>query len=204
MQTDKFVFEQPTRVIVSGPSGCGKTEFMQRVIQHRNELFSPVPQRVIYTFKYAQPWFKKFPDVHFTQTIPEHFSVPSLLVIDDIVCDRTTLKECVSLFVRGSHHLNVSVFLLTQNLFEQSPEYRTMSLNANQFVLFKTVRGMQQIQNLGRQIYGREKARHFMDAYIDATRPPYSYLLVDVSPTQDYRLRSHIFPTEEEIVYLVE
>jgi len=139
---NKFMFVHPTRCVLSGPSGCGKSEFMQRVIKERHTLFTIVPKRVVYTFKYPQAWFSKFPDVEFIKEIPADLdaSVPSLVVIDDIVTDPEALKESTSLFVRGSHHLNASVFFITQNLFASSTHFRTISLNANQFVLFKTVR----------------------------------------------------------------
>jgi hypothetical protein len=203
METNKFVFVHPTRCVISGPSGCGKTEFMQKVIQYRAQLFTVTPHRVIYTYKYPQSWFTKFVGVEFVQEIPTHIdaSTPSLIVIDDIVCDNSVMKQCVSLFVRGSHHLNVSV---TQNLFASSNEFRTISLNTNQFVLFKTVRGIRQVEYMARQIYSNSETQEFIKAYKDATRKPYSYLLLDIDPTQEHRVRSNIFPDEEEIVYLLE
>jgi hypothetical protein len=206
MEANKFVFVHPTRCVISGPSGCGKSEFMQKVILHRAEMFTEVPLRVIYTYKYPQAWFKKFQDVEFVQDIPTHLdlSLPSLIVIDDIVCDPDVMKQCVSLFVRGSHHLNASVFFITQNLFANSSEFRTISLNTNQFVLFKTVRGKHQIERLAQQIYSKKETQEFLKAYKDATREPYSYLLLDLEATQEHRVRSNIFPDEEEIIYLLE
>ena len=202
---NKFTFVHPTRCLAAGPSGCGKTEFIQKVILHKDALFTTPPQRIIFTFKYPQKWFSKFPHVEFTKEVPELLdpSVPSLIVLDDIVCDAAALKICASLFIRGSHHMNVSVFFLTQNLFSSSNHYRTISLNSTQFVLFKTVRGLHQIETLGRQIY-KQNVKEFMNAYKDSTIDPYSYLLVDLHPTQEHRLRTHIFPNEEEVVYVIE
>lgn len=204
--TNKFIFVHPTRCIVSGPSGCGKTEFIKKVIIHKDALFTTPPVRIIYTYKYPQNWFSKFQNVEFTKEVPEQLdpSIPSLVVLDDILCDASALKMCASLFVRGSHHLNASVFFVTQNLFSSSNEFRTISLNSTQFVLFQTVRGIHQIETLGRQIYRRNNVKEFMNAYKDATAEPYSYLLLDLHPTQELRLRAHIFPNEEEHIYIIE
>jgi len=42
-----------------------------------------------------------------------------------------------------------------------------------------------------------------VEAYKDATREPYSYLLVDLRPEQDddLRLRTNIFPRETHYMY---
>ena len=180
---------------------------MQKVIRHRDKLFTTtIPTRVLYTYKYPQTWFSDYPGVEFVKQIPQNLNpnIPSLVVLDDLICDNTLLKECASLFVRGSHHLNASVFFITQNLFVNVCDFRTISLNANQFVLFKTVRGINQIEHLARQIYNKNETRQFMNAYKDATRDAYSYLLLDLEPTQHFRLRSHIFPNEEEYIYVLE
>ena len=205
METNKYVFEHPCRCLIAGPSGSGKSEFIKKVIRHRARLFSVTPQRIIYTYKYPQAWMVDFPNVEFTTEVPTILdpALPSMVVLDDIVCDANALNECVSLFVRGSHHMNASVFFLTQNLFAGSSQYRTISLNSTQFVLFKTIRGLHQIETLGRQIFGKKS--EFMKVYKDATESPYSYLLIDLSPTQTYRLRARVLPGEEyEIVYLLQ
>jgi len=70
-----------------------------------------------------------------------------------------------------------------------------MSLNAHYMVLFMNPRDVSQFANLARQMY--PKASQFaVEAYRDATREPYSYLLVDMRPVQDeeLRLRTNIFP----------
>ena len=100
--------------------------------------------------------------------------------------------------------MNATIVFITQNLFVSSPDFRTISLNANQIVMFKTLRGMHQIEHLGRQIFGKRQASEFLEAYKTATRKPFSYLLLDLQPDQTHRLRSRIFPEEEELVYILE
>ena len=105
-----------------------------------------------------------------------------------------------NLFSLESHHRNLSVFLLLQNLFHQGKYARDISLNSHYFILFKNPRDCQQIRYLGTQLGIKKKLR---DAYEDATLLPFSYLLIDLSPRSDstYMLRSHIFPFEDMVVY---
>jgi hypothetical protein len=205
MEAYKFLFAHPSRTLISGPSGCGKTEFVKKVILYKNDMFTIVPKRILYTFKYEQSWFSEFPDVEFTKEVPTLLDPdePSLVIIDDVACENVALKESASLFVRGSHHMNASVFFITQNLFVSSVDFRTISLNASQLVLFKTIRGLHQIEHLGRQIFGSKESRDFVKVYLDATKAPYSYLIVDLDPMQEHRLRTNVFPLEEEVVYLL-
>ena len=55
---------------------------------------------------------------------------------------------------------------------------------------------------LARQVYP-EDSNSLYKAYLDATRRPHSYLLLDPSQVTDDRLlfRTDIFPTEQTIVY---
>ena len=206
METNKFIFPVSTRCVLSAPSGGGKTVFTRKVIDNCQTLFTHPPRRIIYTYKYPQVWFECYSDrVQFSKEVPSDLdgSYHSLVILDDLMCERQALEEAVSLFVRGSHHLNCSIFFLTQNLFASSPHFRTISLNATHFVLFKTIRGYHQIEHFGRQIFG-PSTKEFMSAYKDATREAFNYLVVDLTPEQDYRLRSKIFPDESEIVYTIE
>ena len=57
-----------------------------------------------------------------------------------------------SYFTRGSHHKNVSVILVTQNLFHPNKHFRTASLNAQYMIIFKNPRDSLQIKYLGRSI----------------------------------------------------
>jgi len=108
-----------------------------------------------------------------------------------------------SLFTKGSHHRNVSVVYLAQNLFPKNKFARTISLNAHYMVLFKNPRYATQFANLARQMYPH-KSQFAVEAYKDATREPYSYLLIDLRPEHDddLRLQTNIFPGETHYVYV--
>ena len=112
-------------------------------------------------------------------------------------------ETIANMFTKGSHHRNISVVFLAQNLFPKNKFARTMSLNAHYMVLFKNPRDVSQFANLARQMYPKS-SQFAVEAYRDATREPYSYLLVDLRPDQDeeLRLRTNIFPGETHYVYV--
>ena len=97
----------------------------------------------------------------------------------------------------------MSVVYLAQNLFLKNKFTRTISLNAHYMVLFKNPRDATQFANLARQMYPHT-SKFAVEAYKDATRSPYSYLLIDLRPEQDddLRLRTNIFPGETHYVYI--
>ena len=71
-------------------------------------------------------------------------------------------------------------------------------------VLFKNPRDATQMSHLARQMYpGR--AKFVQEAFKDATRLPYGYLLVDLKQDtpEDMSLRTAIFPDDDvQYVYL--
>jgi len=84
------------------------------------------------------------------------------------------------LFTRGSHHRNISVILITQNLFHQGRNFKDISLNAKYFVLFKNVRDKRQFSNLGNQVLPEDNTGLFK-AYLDAKKRDHGYLFLDLT-----------------------
>ena len=80
---------------------------------------------------------------------------------------------------------------ITQNIFDKSPQNRTISLNAHYLVLFKNPRDKSQVEILGRQL----SMPHLTSAYHEATRVAHGYLMVNLSPQipDELRLRSQLF-----------
>ena len=93
---------------------------------------------------------------------------------------------------QGSHHRNLTVLFLNQNVFTQGKNARNIGLNAHHMILFKNQRDFQQIKSLGRQL-GLGKCLE--EAYADALSERYGYLVVDMSPHNEdaHRLRTKIF-----------
>ena len=109
----------------------------------------------------------------------------------------------VDFFLKGSHHRNLHVFLLVQNLYNK--KIREISLNAHVVIIFKSRRDLAQIKTFCTQV---EPAnwRAVFAAYQDATAEPgFPYFLFDFHPAtpEMLRFRSKILPHEAQTFYVL-
>lgn len=162
---------------------------------------------IIYCLPDDQPiddYFEKFTVIRGIPEVSLFSDLRSrLVVIDDLM--RETNSDLVDLFTKGSHHFNVSIMYITQNIFNQGKGRRTISLNTHYIVAFKNPRDRVQIQTLSRQVCP-ENCRYVQEAYKDATETPFGYLVFDLKQsTPDlHRYRTNIFPSDvpQDIVYV--
>ena len=78
-------------------------------------------------------------------------NVPTIIVLDDLM-DSAYSTKVSQLFTKGSHHRNISLLLITQNLFHKGPSSRDISLNSKYIVVFKNPRDKTQVVHLARQV----------------------------------------------------
>lgn len=201
-------FTCPTTICLSGVTQSGKTTWVKKLIQHRKVLLDPAPTKIMYCYGVWQPAFESLKNVKFQKDLPTEETIdqfadgsPCLIVLDDLMDAVVKSEEVQRLFVRGSHHRNITVIYINQNMFHQGKCARTISLNCHYLVLFKNPRDFSQIQYLGRQI-GLGKT--LVEAYEDCMLERYNYLVVDLSPhsSSDRKLFGHVFPGEEEVAYV--
>ena len=199
-------WQTPFTCLVAGPSGAGKTVFVTKFIRFLKEMTHPPPEEVVWCYGEWQEGYRETENVIFQEGLPNEDQWTDgksrLLIIDDLMAE--TDHSVTRLFTKGSHHRNISVMLIVQNLFFKNKESRTISLNSHYMVLFKNPRDASQITQLAKQMYPG-KTRWMQEAYKDATSRPFGYLLVDLrqSTPEHLRLRSHIFPDEQpQEVYL--
>jgi hypothetical protein len=193
-------FRCPSGIHIVGPTMSGKSTLTRRLLNDRDELFIKPFDRVIYAYSVLQDSFKKIKgNVEFIQGISailenENFFDPNennLLVLDDLMDEIADNHRASVLFTRGIHHKNVTVIFLYQNLFKKGTAMRDITLNSQYFLLFKSPRDVQQIKLLGRQL----GLPHLECAYKKAIKERYGFLLVNLHPECDERLRlqSNIF-----------
>ena len=137
-------------MMLAGPTGSGKTCWMKQLLERANTMINPPPERIIWCYTRWQPLFSemqsRIKNILFLQGLHENLNddsfidtrYPSLIVIDDLMRDATNSKDVCELFVEGSHHSNISVACILQNGFSKRKENRTMSINTQYMVLFKT------------------------------------------------------------------
>jgi len=128
---------------------------------------------------------------------------PCLIILDDLLTEVYSEDVCV-LFTRGSHHRNISVISITQYLFHQGRNCRDISLYAKYLVLFKNVSDKRQFSYLANEVLPEDSSGLFK-AYLDATKRPHGYLLLDLTQDSEdqYRFRTNVFPHEHPpIIYI--
>ena len=126
----------------------------------------------------------------------------TIIVIDDYFVEAANNNQVLALFSRG-RHLNLSVILLSQNLFHNGKYARDMSLNMDYIVLFRNVRDASQIRHLGQQMYPENKD-FLVNVFRDATKEPYSHLFLDLrsNSIDTLRVRANILKYYYQTIYL--
>jgi len=192
--------------LVSGPTGSGKSYFAFNLVVHAQSMIDPPPEKILWYYGEWQELYTKMPGVEFVEGLPDVKTFQpgcrTLVIIDDLMAE--TDGRVTKLFTKASHHRDVSVVYLVQNLFSKNKEHRTISLNAQYLVLFKNPRDASQITHLAKQMYPHD-VKFFTEVFGDATSSrPHSYLLVDLKQNtpEHMRLRTHVFPGEVQYVYL--
>ena len=132
-----------------------------------------------------------------------NLSMRNLVVTDDLMHELSNDPQITSLFTKGSHHRNLSVIFILQNIFHRGKELRDMSLNCHYLVLFKSPRDSSQVNHLAKQMFPGH-VKYMQEAFQDATKRSYGYLLCDLKPEtpSNFRLRSNIFPGEMQCTYV--
>ena len=181
--------------------------WVNQLLQYRQTIVHPVPENKVRFYGGFQKAYtdisRAIPSIRFIEGVPTDFNEyvdsdrTNVFILDDLMTEIKTNQSVTHLFTKGSHHRNLSVIVLLQNLFQQGPESRTISLNSHYLVVFKNPRDASSITHLAKQMYPGN-IRFMQEAYRDATIEPYGYLFIDLKPDTDerLRLRTNIFPTD--------
>lgn len=200
-------WKHPFSAIVAGPSGSGKSHFVIRFVTNLRHMCDTEFKNIFWHHG-AGGGVQPLADsrIQYKTGLPnmddfDGSDGASLIIIDDMM--RESDANVVDLFTKGSHHRNLSVFFITQNLFHQGRGQRDISLNAHYIVCFKNPRDRAQIKHLARQVYP-DNPKFLQEAYADATRTPHGYLLLDLkqSTPDDLRVRTCVFPEDSPYNYV--
>ena len=120
----------------------------------------------------------------------------NLIVFDDQMIDASKDQRIVHLFTRGSHHRNLSVIYIVQNVFHQGKGSRSISFNSHYLVLFKNPCDNLQVLTLSKEMYpGRTD--FFLKQYEETVRRPYLFIDLKTTTQDACRLRTNVLPGEE-------
>lgn len=191
-----FWFIHPANILLVGPTRAGKTYYLEHALQ--NNQFDPTPQRIVWVYSEWQPSYERLQTsataglmgtvrkIEFVKDNIDYESIydamepdmVNMLVLDDQMTEaKKNLDHLSNLFVKGSHHRNITVVLMLQNMFEKG--MRTASLNTQYMVLFKNPRDLSQISKLAEQLAPHNR-KFIIDSYMDATKEPHSHLVLDL------------------------
>lgn len=201
----------PSTVLVSGPTGCGKTVFVSQLVIEN--LIQPRPTRVIWVYSEWQTLYDEIKikrvGIDFVKGLDDDIyqsldpKIRNLIILDDQMHNTGDSKLLGRLFTEASHHRNLTIIYIVQNLFDKGKSHRTVSLNAQYLILFKNPRDKSQIATMGRQMFPG-KGKFLVESFQDATQVPYGYLFLDLKPgTEDnMRVMTKILPNERTGLYI--
>ena len=107
---------------MAGPSSCGISTFVIRLLECREQL-RDIAIKNIFWCHIENKAPHHLQNVSFVKGVPEFQSpenVPTVIVLDGLM-DSAYSTKVSELFTKGSHHHNISLVPITQNLFHQGP-----------------------------------------------------------------------------------
>jgi len=131
-------FKHPFTCIIGGPTFSGISSFCMRFLQNLKSLCTEHNfDGIIWCYRDRT----KVPDqelseisnnIRLNKGVPKNFEnqngKPCLIILDDLL-DFVYSEKVWYLFTKCSHHRNISVILITQNLFHQGRYCGDISLN---------------------------------------------------------------------------
>ena len=194
---EAFRFKTPSSILIVGPSGCGKSCFTEALLlDHLEELFQNPPEQIHYCYGAWQDGFVDMQrqGIRFHEGIPATFHLQrwfpngGLLVLDDLMTEGCDDKELLDLFTKHSHHKNITVMYLCQDMFPPGKYAKSISRNVHYIVAFKNPRDQLAMKNLLLQAFPSYWS-DMMTVYQKVAERPFGYMVLDLHPASDDRKR---------------
>ena len=190
------------KLFVSGPSRCGKTFFISELLENIDTFSKDPPETVLYIYKVWQTKFDEMKSVvdgfiedneNIVQQLKELALGQRVFVIFDDLINSKSLVDIATLFTVDGRHMNMSMAFLTQRMFVNNEHFRQISQNCDYFCVFKNPRNSSEIRTLAQQL--TPGSLDLIEIYKEATKNPFSYLLINLTQECDPSLKyfSHIF-----------
>ena len=188
-----FHFKHPTTIQVSGPTRCCKTRLVRRILEE--QLIQPFATRIIWVFSEWQPDYDLIRELYsgidfekgWRDKIFDSLSAEqrNILVLADQMWVASSSTSVADLLTKGSHHRNLTVIYLVQNVYNQGKSQRTILLNSHYShysVVFRNGRDASQFRTIEYQICPND-GKWLVDSCTVATSKPYGYLVLDHYPS---------------------
>jgi len=186
--------KHPSSIIVYGASDTGKTELVIRMIEERQRLFTKKIEEILFFYTIWNERYASVKDVIFIEgpltDIPRD-NKPRLVICDDMMTSKASYPKLVSLFVRESHHNNITVILPLNDMFFDKI-FRTISLNTKLFFLLGHRRDVVSTRTLFHQM--PDSSAFLTAIYKRATERKYDYLCCNLeTETELLRFCTNVF-----------
>ncbi len=156
----------PANILICGETNCGKTVWLERLLKHQKQLFSPPPSKVLIMYKRYQPtynrWERTYKNVQciqglrkdlleentmaaeaaagFNQNQEDRHRLKTLLILDDFMNETVTDPYFCSLYTAGRHLALCGIITVWHQLFPPGKFQRTISLNMHSYILMRSPR----------------------------------------------------------------
>lgn len=194
-----------TTITVAGPSQSGKTSLVEKIVSARDEIFDKEVSDVYWYCAYKPTTVINGVTyiVGRPNDVTQRVAPNCLVIIDDFMHELANSQELTALMTKATHHLPMTLIYITQNIFQKTGDTKTRRLNTNYLILFKNPQDKTQVDYLGRQMFPKDKG-FLVSAFEEATKHPYSYLLIDSNQqtSDEVRVRTNIVKEAPMIVYV--
>jgi hypothetical protein len=180
------------KLFISGPSRCGKTFFISELLENIETFGKDPAETILYIYKVWQSKFDEMKSVvhafiedneNIIQQIKEVALGQRIFVIFDDLLNSKSLADIATLFTVDARHMNISMAFLTQRMFVNNEHFRQISQNCDYFCVFKNPRNSSEIRTLAHQL--TPGSMELMGIYKEATKNPFSYLLINLTQECD-------------------
>lgn len=183
-------------MVIAGPSNSGKSTFCKQLLLNYSSLFEGELNDVFIFCGSSDTSFQDIEDkVPFQITIieglpdnlTEYIKPKSLYIFDDLQQECAQNKSLSDFFSKYSHHNELSVLLILQNLFSKGSERVTMLRNAHYLVLFNNPLDQSVIHTMSRRIDpdNYKKLKGMLISVVEK----YRYILIDGHQTTPKALK---------------
>ena len=205
--------KHPARILIFGPTLSGKSTFVSKLLDNQEQVFNLRFHRIIYCSDGSRLKTETNNDSvetyeNFDKELFESFNPKqnNCLIIDDFMHRAANDIEISELFTKRSHHQNVTIILLLQNIFPKSKYMTDIKRNASYIVLMSNPIDEKSIKLLSNHL-DPSNPLFIYNCFIDATKnKPFSYLFIDLHPEQnsEIRIRTNVIPDgiSEQIAFV--
>ena len=138
-------WRHPYTCLLSGPTSCGKSMFVAKFLKHLGQMSVTNFERIFLYYGEWQSGYRELgKNVEFREGLPQSSdwagdTRAKLIIVDDLMSEVSSSGGGViaNLFTTGSHHNNLSVMYIVQNIFHQNKWQRDILLNFHYIVIFR-------------------------------------------------------------------